>query len=392
MTAAHEKGGDGNALFAVFTSVAATGIVWGTMIPLLTVLMERDGVPASLIGLNSAMPVLAVLVTSRLMPWIGRSLGLAPALFGGLFVIAAGILAMNFFRDYGAWLVLRFAVGLAAAIHWILSEAWINALSPPDRRGLYVGIYGTLILSGFALGPIILSLIPIDGILPFALVAVCVLLSAIPLYLLRNQLPRFDDRPQHASLAPLLLAPTVFIASVTSGLADGALWTLLTVYGIDKGIGEAGALHLLAALNIGTVLLQIPIGWLADRIGAPKVLVICGAVGLIGAPLLPLFITGQPVLLLWAIVFVWGAFLASLYTVGLIELGRRFQGAALADANALFVSGYCIGGLLGPLGAGLAMDATGPDALPASIMVVTLAFTAFALAQMAREPRPGPRP
>lgn len=385
MTAAHEKGADGNALLAVFASVAATGMVWGTMIPLLTVLMERDGVPASLIGLNSAMPVLAVLVTSRIMPWIGRRLGLAPALFGGLLLIAAGILAMHVFRAYGAWLVLRFVVGLAAAIHWILSETWINALSPPDRRGFYVGIYGTLILSGFALGPIILSLIPIDGILPFVLIAVCVLLSGVPLYLLRRQLPRFDDRPQHASLAPLLLAPAVFVASVTSGLADGALWTLLTVYGIDKGIGEASALHLLAALNIGTVLLQIPIGWLADRIGAPKVLIICGAVGLTGGPLLPMVITDQPVLLLWAIVFVWGAFLASLYTVGLIELGRRFQGAALADANGLFVAAYSVGGLLGPLGAGLAMDAAGPDALPVSITVVTFAFMAFAIGQMARE-------
>lgn len=371
---------------AVFASVAATGIVWGTMIPLLTVLMERDGVSSAMIGLNSAMPVLAVLVTSRFMPWIGRNIGLSPALFGGLAVIAAGILALAYFRSYGAWLALRFVIGMAAAVHWILSEAWINTLAPPERRGFYVGIYGTLILAGFALGPIILTLIPIDGILPFALIAASVVAAGIPIYIQRDRLPKLDDRPQQANLTQFHVAPIVFLAAIVSGLSDGALWTLITVYGIDKGIGERGALHLLAALNIGTVLLQIPIGWLADRIGAVSVLTLCGVIGLAGALLLPFVILGKPVIVLWALAFIWGAFLASLYTVGLIELGRRFEGAALADANGLFVSGYSLGGLIGPLAAGQAMDIAGADALPASVAIVCAAFLAGTAKRSARAP------
>lgn len=373
------KPGDHAALVAVFASVAAVGIVWGSLIPLLTVLMERDGVSSTLIGLNSAMPVLAVFVTSRLMPFIARRIGLNPALFGGLAVIAVCVLALFFFRSYGAWLALRFLIGLAAAVHWILSEAWINTLAPPERRGFYVGIYGMLILGGFALGPIVLTLIPIDGILPFALIAVSVVLSAIPIYIFRHHLPRLDDRPQHGSLAPMYVAPVTFLAALVSGLADGALWTLITVYGIDKGMSETGALQLLAALNVGTVLLQVPIGWLADRYGAVRLLVVCGVIGLAGALLLPIAMAGQSVLALWALAFVWGAFLASLYTIGLVELGHRFEGAALAEANGLFVSGYSLGSFVGPLAGGVAMDQSGPDALPAAVALVCALFLVFAL-------------
>lgn len=369
------------ALAAVFASVAAAGLVWGTMIPLLTVLMERDGVSAALIGLNSAMPVLAVIVTSRLMPWIARRIGLAPALFGGLVVIALGTLALPYFRTYGAWLVLRFVIGLAAAVHWILSEAWVNTLAPPDRRGLYVGLYGTIILGGFALGPIILTVIPIDGVLPFVLIAGSVLVAGVPLFLLRRRLPALDDGPHHASLSLFRLTPAIFAAALTAGLTEGALWTLLTIYGIDKGLGETGALHLLAALNIGTVVLQLPIGWLADRLGATLVLNICAVAGLAGAFLLPVLITGWPVLVLWAFAFAWGAFLASLYTVALIELGRRFEGAALANANGLFVSAYCLGGLIGPLAIGAAMDTAGPGALPAAVGLTSAAFLMVAAAR-----------
>ncbi len=376
--------GNGLALLAVFTSVAAAGMVWGTMIPLLTVLMERDGVPAVLIGLNSAMPVLAVIVTSRLMPWIGRRVGLAPAMFGGLLVIAAGTLALPYFRSYGAWLVLRFVIGLAAAVHWILSEAWINTLAPRDRRGLYVGLYGTIILGGFALGPLILTLIEIDGVLPFALIAGAVLVAGVPLFLLRRRLPPLDDGPHQASLSLFLMAPAVFFAALIAGITEGALWTLLTVYGIDKGLGETGALHLLAALNVGTVVLQLPIGWLADRIGATVVLTICSAAGLAGSLVLPQLVTGWAVPLLWAFAFVWGAFLASLYTVALIELGRRFEGVALANANGLFVSGYCAGGLFGPLAIGLAMDQAGADALPAAVGIASALYLVVAAVQRVR--------
>lgn len=389
MTAIERASGEhgGSALIAVFASVTATGIAWGTLMPLLTVLMERDGVPATLIGLNSAMPVLAVMLTARLMPWISRRIGIAPALFGGVGVITAGILAMAVWRSYEAWLFIRFVIGLAGAIHWILSETWINTLSPPGRRGLYVGLYGALFMGGFAIGPIGLTIIPIEGVLPFALVAAGVLISGIPLFLLRHRLPKLDDRPHRSSLAPLLAAPTVFLAVLTAGLADGALWALLTVYGIDKGIGESGALHLLAALNIGTVLLQIPIGWVADRVGARTVLIVCGAAGMAGGLLLPLAMAGQSVLLLWALAFVWGALLASLYTVALVELGRRFEGAALAEANGLFVSGYSLGGLAGPLVAGALMDRGGPDRLPQFVVVVTGLFLVVAIVRTLQRAR-----
>ncbi|MEZ5773404.1 MAG: MFS transporter [Hyphomicrobiaceae bacterium] len=367
------------ALAAVFASVASTGIAWGTLTPLLTVLMERDGVPASLIGLNSAAPVLAVLIAARLLPTVSRRIGVAGALFGGLASTVVAIMLMAYLRSYEAWLAIRFVLGITGSVHWILSETWINTLSPPNRRGLFVGIYGALFMAGFALGPLMLTAIPIEGALPFALVALATAAAGLPLYLLRHRLPRLDDRPQKASLAPLLTTPTVFLGVLTSGLADSALWALLTVYGIQKGLGETPALELLAALNIGTVALQIPLGWIADRIGARPMLLLCGAVGTAGGLALPFAMDDWPVALVWSLVFIWGAMLAALYTVALVELGRRFSGAALAEANAVFVSGYSLGGLVGPLVAGFAMDGRGPDALPGYVAVVTGAYLVFAV-------------
>ena len=74
-----------------------------------------------------------------------------------------------------------------------------------------------------------------------------------------------------------------------------------------------------------------------------------------------------------------GAVSFGLYSVALVELGERFSGAMLVAGNAAFAMMYGIGGLTGPPGAGAVMDAIGPNGLPVSLGVISLALAAFAI-------------
>lgn len=65
----------------------------------------------------------------------------------------------------------------------------------------------------------------------------------------------------------------------------------------------------------------------------------------------------------YALLLVWGGITGGFYTIGLTQLGSRFNGADLASANAMFVMLYSIGMMLGPFGAGMAMDHIGTNAL-----------------------------
>ena len=363
---------------ALLASVTAAGFAIGGVVPLVTFLLERRGASAAIIGINAALPVLAVILVSIFLGRASRAIGIKAVLFSGLAMTAAATLLMPYWTSIEAWMLLRFLSGAGAGAHWILSETWINAVAPNKKRGLYAGIYSTLFTVGFVVSPIVLTVIDMQTPLPFYLLVVLMLLSALPLWLARNLLPDVTAEGEAPAWWMLTAAPIVFAAALAAGLNDLALWALLGIYGLRNGISEFDTLLLLSVFAAGTVALQLPLGWLADRGGLARYLLASAAAGALGALLLP-FAVGSPALL-WPLLFVWGGLMIGLYTLGLAQLGERFQGAPLAGANALFISIYAIGSTSGPPVYGMAMDRLGPNALPIGVLVCCLAMMAAGLA------------
>ena len=166
----------------------------------------------------------------------------------------------------------------------------------------------------------------------------------------------------------------VFAAALAAGLNDSALWALLGLYGLRHGINEQEALLILSVFAGGTVMLQLPLGWMADRGGLARYLFASAAAGALGAFLLP-FAIDSPTLL-WPLLFIWGGLMIGLYTLGLAQLGARFQGPSLVGANALFISVYAVVSMSGPPIYGAAMDRFGPDALPVGVLLCCLLMMA----------------
>ena len=72
-----------------------------------------------------------------------------------------------------------------------------------------------------------------------------------------------------------------------------------------------------------------------------------------------------------------GAAGGGVYTLSLIIVGQRFQGAALVTANAAFGVLWGLGNLSGPLIAGVGMRISNPDGLPITLALATALFLAL---------------
>jgi MFS family permease len=128
---------------------------------------------------------------------------------------------------------------------------------------------------------------------------------------------------------------------------------------------------------VGTVVLQVPIGWAADVWSRRGMLIVCAALTILGAALLPFAIDAG--LVLWALLAVWGGIVFAIYTVALGLLGERFAPAELALVNAAFIMAYNTGAGLGPVTAGALMEAWSPDGMTvvvaaSGLMVLLAAF------------------
>jgi MFS family permease len=122
----------------------------------------------------------------------------------------------------------------------------------------------------------------------------------------------------------------------------------------------------------GNIILQYPLGWLADRVDRERLLTACGLGFTLAALLLP-WLAGST--LLWPVLALLGISAGGIYTLALIIVGQRFQGIDLVTANAAFGVLWGLGSLTGPLFAGLGMAALEPNGLPltwASLGVIFL--------------------
>ena len=361
-------------LATVIASAAAAGLTIGLIMPLITLILERDGVDTVLIGLNAAMSALAVVASAPLMPRLIGVLGTLPSMWLGVAVSTGVILLFPVFDTLAAWFVLRFVLGLGLAVHWVVSEAWINTVATERNRGRVIGAYVTLLSAGFAAGPLVVGLVGIDGALPFVVSAVSIAAAGAPLVFARGLAPPMPRGPTASIVGFFRRAPTTMAAALAAGLTFSAAFALLPLYGLRSGFDQQTAVVMLSVFVAGNLALQMPIGWLADRIDRRLLLMGCAAAGIAGPAALP-FVIGAPALL-WPALFVWGGTVVGLYTVGLTLLGQRFRPIDLAGANVAFVTIFESGSVIGPTAAGAAMDAWDPHGLP---LVVGLASAAFVL-------------
>ncbi|HVN46727.1 MAG TPA: MFS transporter [Steroidobacteraceae bacterium] len=361
----------GRSLAAVFSASFGVGLVIGFQPPLIAFVLERGGASSVEIGAVSSISTLAVIACAPLFPRAIRRLGLRRATALGMLVSSLVLLLMPLFPDLPGWLGLRFLTGCALGLEWIASEIWLNRLSTDARRGTVMGTYATVFAAGVMAGPLLLQLTGTSGWRPFAVGALCLALTALPLLAAHD--PPAAAAGDGARLRWLRIAraaPTVMLAAAIAGLVESAYISLLPVFALLRGLDERASLLLVSVFLAGNVILQVPIGRLGDRLGRGRVLGLCTIVCVVGPILLSAVMSTA--WLVWPLLLLWGGTMYGFYTQGIALLGESYPHADLADANTVYVVVYCAGGIVGPLLGGLAMDWWTPNGLLAFMSVAPL--------------------
>ena len=347
-------------LVAAVSAITAVGIAIGLGLPLLSIILEKRGISSTLIGLNSAMAGIAAMAAAPVTTWFAHRFGVATTMIWAVLVSALSALGFYYAEAFWMWFPLRVVFHGATTTLFVLSEFWINAASPPSRRGMVLGIYSTVLSIGFAAGPLIFSIVGSEGVFPFLIGAGAILLAAIPIFIARYESPVLDEKPELHFFRYVFLVPSATAAVFVFGAVEAGGLSLFPIYATRSGFTEAQAALLLTIMGIGNVIFQIPLGMLSDRISDRRTLLfIMAVIGLVGAMTLPLLAGNW--LMMAAVLLFWGGCVAGLYTVGLSHLGSRLTGADLAAANAAFIFCYAIGTVAGPQAIGATIDMTGND-------------------------------
>lgn len=362
-------GSDTRGVIAAIASISVVGMGMGLSFPLLSLLMEQRGIPASVIGANTAFAGIAAIVSVPFITPIARKLGVVRTLVASILICILCLLSFYLTDNIVIWFILRFIFSCAITALFLLSEFWINSASEEKNRGLILGIYATFLSLGFSCGPAILSLVGTVGLLPFLTGSIIIMTGIIPVLAGRNNEPHMEKTGKTPSVLPFVfMVPLATMAGFVFGAAEQIELALLPIFAIRSGYEEQAAALFLTILGLGNVVLQIPLGIWSDRVKDRRtVLLACALIGAIGAILIPL--ASHVGWALGIVLFIYGGIISGMYTVGLAHLGSRLKGTDLAQANAAFVLCYGFGMTIGPALTGVAMDSIGPAGFGVTLFV-----------------------
>ena len=357
--------------------VCLFGMTFSLYSPLLSLILEQRGASNFLIGSLATTPAIGVMLGAFFVPLCLKMAGGRTLLLIGVFVEIFLIVWLMLTDKVLVWFVIRFLGGISGSIVFIVSETWLNDITPERLRGRVIGLYNTMLGLSFAIGPVVLAMTGIQGQLPFLVGIGLMSVAIVPLLLVKSYSPDELDTPTFNIVSFIKVAPLLVIACFVVAFKDMASVGLLPVYGVRNGLSDATAALMLFFAAIGGAVLQFPIGWLGDYFSRVGVMVLCGLVGIAGAAVLPFVVTVP--WLLFLTLFIWLGFFAGVYTIALTLAGQWFRGTELAIAIASFGVFWGMGGLAGPIIAGYTMDLWGTHGFPLVMGVVATLFVAFCM-------------
>jgi MFS family permease len=151
--------------------------------------------------------------------------------------------------------------------------------------------------------------------------------------------------------------PLLALIAFSGGVFEAGLGSVSAANASAAGLSLSGAASVAGAIGVGSFLCQYPAGLAADRFAlrnvfsAAALLLLAASVGFAFAD--------RAVWLLWVAGVVWGGVGGALYTLTMIEVAHVFAGRATAGGAAAMITGYTVGGTVGPVAAGAALQAAG---------------------------------
>ncbi|RKQ31379.1 MFS transporter [Oceanobacillus halophilus] len=363
--------------------VTISGFSQGMLLPLLSIILEQNGISSSVNGLHATGIYLGVLIASPFMEKPLQKFGYKPIIMvGGLLVIISMAL-FPFWQALWFWFVLRVAIGIGDQMLHFGTQTWITTTTPKEIRGRRVAYYGMFFGLGFAIGPLMTRLLSIHEAAPFIVSAVLSLVVWSAMLVVRNEVPEesmnitaqtgntFKRFSQTAKIAWVALLP-----AFGYGFLEATLHSTFPIYGMRIG-HEVGIISLIIpCFAAGSLITQLPLGILSDKIGRRSTLLYVLSGGLFCFILAAILEDSVPALFLTFTVA--GMLVGSLYSMGISYMTDLLPNVLLPAGNLMISIIFSIGSISGPFLGGVFVELL-PDVSFFYLIVAILLFVTAAI-------------
>jgi MFS family permease len=328
---------------------------------------------------------LASFVTPRFI----RATGHIRVFAANIAMMVVSILLCSLVTQVWAWMLFRGLYGFAIAGTYMIMESWLNEKSANEYRGFMFSVYMVTAMLGSIAGTYVAPLGDVMTPVLFIISAIILVSAVFPIALADSSTPVVPTAVGFDLGSLLRRSPVAFIGTLLSGVIAGAWMNFSAVYARMSGLSETGGANLIAAVTIGSIVAQFPLGRVSDFVDRRLVMVVGCAIGIIAALWL-LLLDGSREYQLYAAACMAGMAIFPIYSLNVAHANDMAEPGEYVKISSGITVLYGLGIIIGPLIGGQAIAYAGPRGLPLVLMIFFAVYAAYAGYRIIRRP-PGPR-
>lgn len=283
-----------------------------------------------------------------------------------------------------AWSLLRMLAGFCFAVLYVVIESWLNDRSSNENRGAVFSTYVMISLSVLAAGQMMTLLYDPAGLELFVVASVLVSLGAIPVALSTSPSPEQPSNVELNIRRLFQISPAGAAGCLTTGLANGAFWSLAPVFTAEVSGDTSLAAWFMTSAVLGGALAQWPLGYASDRIGRRKIIL---AAALFGVGIAAVVVTEGANLGFAGVNLLgasWGAVAFPLYAISVAHANDYAEPDEYVMVSSGLLLMYGLGAIIGPFVASMSMATLGTIGLYGFTGVVHLILSLYVGHRMLR--------
>ncbi|MBR8461971.1 MFS transporter [Campylobacter sp. faydin G-140] len=366
-----------NSMLPLFLGMSLLFIGNGLVISSGSVELKRIGTSEVMIGAINTCFFIGAMISTMTSHLIVLRAGhiRAFAIFSAIFSLSAMFhsLSMNLYF----WAILRALLGFCYYALLMVIESWLNSKTPNRIRSRILAFYEAVFYINFGLGILILSL-ELKTFEVFIIGAAFLMLSTIPLYLIRIKEPPLPPRQSVSMPKIFTIVPLALVGSVIAGVLINGFFSMSSVFIMLQGYGAKEVSFFMTIAMFGGFCAQFFIGKLSDKFGRRPAIIFSCTIAFVSA-LAFLFSTNLKVQ--YGLAFCLGMGIFCLYGLSIARANDALtdRSKSVEVSRALLFS-YSSGSLISPLVMGASMDMFGTFGfiyvyLTLSLVLLVFAFT-----------------
>jgi MFS family permease len=343
--------------------IQVLGNVWALLLGIVLIMLG-NGMHFTLIGLRGGIEGFSsaelAIVTSayfagflsgaRFTPLMIKRVGHVRVFAALGSFMSAGLIAFPLVTDPISWTLIRIIVGFSMSGIYVAAESWLNNAATNETRGSLLSAYMICQTLGIIGAQGLLTLGDAGNSALFIGASILVSISFAPILLSVSPVPATDVARPMGLLELFRNSPLGAIGIFLLGSVYATQSGMGAVFGGQISMTADAVSVFVAMLFAGALLLQMPIGWLSDRMDRRRVIFGAAVLGALACAYG--WVVGDALLPLFGAAFIAGGVTTPLYALLLAHTNDFLDSNDMPAASGGLVFTFGLGAIVGPLIAG----------------------------------------